>query len=798
MFLYPTLTIGFLFVAVPLLVHLINMLRHRQQPWAAMDFLLASYRKQKKWIRLRQLLLLLARLAVAVLLIALLAGWTGGRRVLGILGGQTTHHVVVLDDSYSMGDQSLQRSAGPVLEGAQMDPHAYARALAVLQDLTRRLASDEQNHQLTVLRASRAAMAMRGGSESGDAAADIAAQTITSDTSIINRVMGTNASPLSTDLEAALELAADLLEATPADVKYLYVASDFRARDWNATERYATALQGVADEVAIRMIDCSAEPQQNLAVTHIAPQPDVWVAGVPVVVNATVRNYGTTTANNVTLNLRVIRYSDRARVADPTRAVSGQTEPLPPLVIESLAPGAEITKSFQVYIAETGTHVVQAALPDDALEIDNTRSCTLPLSDTEKVLVVDGDPEGRGAFHVSSVLNPGSQVRLGAVPEVQPPSFLRSVTPEGLAAYRAIYLVDLPELTDTAAGALSQYVQRGGGVAWFLGSRVDREAYNAQLLGSDRQLLPAPLAEARELPPSDDPQPEVQFDDNSSLMAPLRAGGDRALALVGVSRSWTLGSIDDDQAVPVRALLRRRDGEPLVTRHQFGGGRVITVLTGLDGSWTNWPGDPTFVVFLLQANADLWSAAAAPTSRFVDDPLARTLSQQRYASNLLFFPPAEQPPRVPIELTAIAEPGSSDPLFRIELNPSEMAIEDERNVSELLRPGVAEWMLTRSDGQTEVIPVASVLRVGEGDLQRADQALIAQQLLPIEVSFLSSAQWSEETQSAGSSTLMLVLLGLLAAMLAAEQILAYWASYHVTTGNGRQDRSALAHVGGRR
>ena len=102
MFLYPALTLGFLFVAVPLLVHLTNKLRHRRQPWAAMDFLLASYRKQKKWIRLRQLLLLLSRLAVAAILISLLCGWTGGGQMLGVLGGRTTHHVVILDDSYSM------------------------------------------------------------------------------------------------------------------------------------------------------------------------------------------------------------------------------------------------------------------------------------------------------------------------------------------------------------------------------------------------------------------------------------------------------------------------------------------------------------------------------------------------------------------------------------------------------------------------------------------------------------------------------------------------------------------------
>ena len=64
-----------------------------------MDFLLASYRKQKKWIRLRQLLLLLSRMAVAALLISMLCGWTGGGQILGVLVGRTTHHLVILDDS---------------------------------------------------------------------------------------------------------------------------------------------------------------------------------------------------------------------------------------------------------------------------------------------------------------------------------------------------------------------------------------------------------------------------------------------------------------------------------------------------------------------------------------------------------------------------------------------------------------------------------------------------------------------------------------------------------------------------
>ena len=127
---------------MPLLVHLINMLRHRRQRWAAMDFLLASYRKQKKWIRLRQLLLLLSRLAVAAVLIALLCGWTGGGQMLGSIGGITTHHVVVLDDSYSMGDKSIGANARRTFptNSDSANPGinvvtAYQRSLQALQDL---------------------------------------------------------------------------------------------------------------------------------------------------------------------------------------------------------------------------------------------------------------------------------------------------------------------------------------------------------------------------------------------------------------------------------------------------------------------------------------------------------------------------------------------------------------------------------------------------------------------------------------------------------------------------------------
>jgi hypothetical protein len=134
---------------------------------------------------------------------------------------------------------------------------------------------------------------------------------------------------------------------------------------------------------------------------------------------------------------------------------------------------------------------------------------------------------------------------------------------------------------------------------------------------------------------------------------------------------------------------------------------------------------------------------------------------------------------------------------RLELDPVEALIAGRDNVEELLRPGLFEWGLLRADGGGEVVPVATAIEVGEGDLQRAEAAEIRQGLLPIEVRFISSQDWNQENQFAGSSRLGLILLALLALLLAAEQALAYWASYHASgpaTGAAGTGVSGAGHA----
>ena len=525
------------------------MLRHRRQRWAAMG-LFACQLPQAKEVDSSSSNSLVAFQIGNRFAADRVALWlVRGRKIIDVLGGNVTHHVIVLDDSYSMGDQSLDSRGGASGSSSLSDDGdvssrlgsvtAYSRALSTLQDLTRYLANQDGEHQVTVMRV--ALMSVRAGSGTGDSAADLSSQTVGPEARLINRLMATSESSTEADLVPAIDLASELLRSTPADEKFFYILSDFRERSWGAADRISESLRRLEETVPIRLVDCAAEAKGNLAITQLTPTPDVWVAGVPVMMRVAVKNYGIREVKNVPLTIRMIRYPDEPMQTEPALAISGEVEALPDLVLDAIGPGEEVTRTFQVFIAEQGTHAIEALLPGDALEVDNRRFCTLPLSAAEKVLIIDGDLDGVGAYHVASSLNPGGQVDVGAVPEIQPPSFLRSISYETLSAYRAIYLIDLPEITDNAAAALDQYVMRGGGLSWFIGNRIKAASYNQTLVSAERKLLPAPLSESQTLAARPEGSTgDVVFGEDSDLFGPLKSSGDGILSLVGVTESWGL------------------------------------------------------------------------------------------------------------------------------------------------------------------------------------------------------------------------------------------------------------------
>ena len=96
-FLFPIpIWIGLALLAAPILIHLINLRRQQRIPWAAMQFLIESQRRNRSWILLKQLLLMAARIGVVALLLLLLLHLVVRNEWLSLLGRGTTHHLVLL------------------------------------------------------------------------------------------------------------------------------------------------------------------------------------------------------------------------------------------------------------------------------------------------------------------------------------------------------------------------------------------------------------------------------------------------------------------------------------------------------------------------------------------------------------------------------------------------------------------------------------------------------------------------------------------------------------------------------
>src|SRR5687767_8396732 len=151
---------GGLAVSLPIIIHLLNKRKFKIVDWAAMDFLLDADKKNRRRIRLENLILLLLR-CLAVLLIALLLArpFLPTSVTAGLVNAAQFERIVLLDDSLSM-----QARLG--------NESAWERARKRLIDLTNRLAQDQADNSLTLLLTSRPDQPVFNGSHLGQDSVD--------------------------------------------------------------------------------------------------------------------------------------------------------------------------------------------------------------------------------------------------------------------------------------------------------------------------------------------------------------------------------------------------------------------------------------------------------------------------------------------------------------------------------------------------------------------------------------------------------------------------------------------------
>jgi hypothetical protein len=563
-FLSPLYLIGALSALIPLVIHLSRSRRTKKMRFSTTRFFTDQFLRSYRMSRLREVFLLACRMALCALFAMALAQPLFMPKA-GLIGGEGSRAVVlVVDNSASMG--YTEDYTGP----------------------------DGQVHRGTLLeRAQQAATAVIDSMRSGDVASVVLAgrrvtgpealfaQPIGDLNDVRQAVTGLTGSTLGTDLTAAVAQAEDMLRATHASSKEIYVFSDLQSTGFS--ERDKTAAAADASEVSYYVV--RVQPQKALtnravvAVQYASARPMV---GVPFAIRPLLNAVGEDDKP-----IEVSLFVDGEKV--------GQQK------VEKLGNGRWAIPRFYHSFASPGWHHGYVEVQDQTLAADNRRFFALQVLDQVKVLAVNGAPSQVPRLDELFFL----RLALTAAPEGQnSPVSLDTVGPAGLAnadisKYPLVIVANVEQLPEGGVKKLEDFASEGGSVLFFLGDKINPIFYNETFTGANRRhggLLPAKLSGRQGPPPEGKESPYIGGVDFSHP-ALANFHDPKFGQLLGPSVTfkdfWKLTPDEDSAAV----LMKTSTGDPLLVEKTFGKGRVMVFASTCDRDWTNFPIRPAYLPF---------------------------------------------------------------------------------------------------------------------------------------------------------------------------------------------------------
>lgn len=588
----PLLLWGLGAASLPILIHLLNRRRFREERWAAMRFLIAAIRKNQRRIRIEQWLLLAVRTLLVILVVAAMAKpFLESLGAIPLLTGRRTHRVLVLDGSLSM---------------------AYETAAASRFDQAKALAD-------RLVKGAR-----RGDAISVVLMADPPKVIIGAPSPNLDEVrkeISQVALPHGgTDLTATFEKIDQVLSASDIPQKEVVYLTDLQAASWRkggtggADEGLKRALAKLeARRPRSVVIDLGATGGENRAVTTLQLNtPLVTLGGPAPALTATIHNFGRSPVAGV-----------RARLL-----VDGQ---LGPEQVVDLPAGEDTPVAFVHGFDLPGDHVIEVQIDDDPLKLDNQRRLVVPVREFLRVLLVDGDyktePFTAETDYLAQALSPAEDsdqtpglIKTDVVAESQ-------LARRDLAPYDVVMLCNIAQFTAVEVAALETFLKQGGGLVVFGGDRVVPENYNRLLYADGKGLLPAEVgpvvgdaAKKAESAFGFDPlnfrHPVVEAFANTpdAVMA----------GLTGV-KSWQFHLLKLPKGTAAQVALAFDNGAPAVIEAARPRGKVFQVATSADAGWTSWPLHPSFPPVMEQLALLAASGRLAERNVAVGQPLDQAL-----------------------------------------------------------------------------------------------------------------------------------------------------------------------------
>ncbi len=745
---------GGLAATIPIIIHLLNKRRYRIVQWAAMDFLLEADKKNRRRVRLENLILLALRCLAMFLLGLLLARPLVPSSAQFVFGQKMpVERVVVVDDSLS---QWVLRDGQPAIDGVKSGLKEWLAQLA---------RSETTEDWLTLYVTSRPDQPI------------LSYEPVTNNTLIplqetVDRLSPTD---FAADYRRTFHEILRYLQGQRAGVtRVAYVFSDLRQRDWlmggDAEQMPNRLLQRMGEYVGQGfVIDTGSPADDNLAITELTAL-DPIVANRIVRFQASVSNFGTRPLRDVRVSLQI--------------------DDQPPIyeLIPSLAAGAVETVTYRTLFrpsrwvgagersldAQRDTawrnyrlrvEIDRAALGDDQLSADqlsqdNVRWLALRVADGIPVLLVDGDPSPVPQRNETFFLKYLDVFGTGLRTTVIPPTELETVS---LSNYEVIFVCNVDSVSRDRTQALQRWVEDGGALVLMPGNQVRAALFNETFYQGGQGLSPLELIAVTGDPTQStwvnfeaDPQPHPAL---QTIMATDATSLSRADVF-----TWWSSRLDPERlGRDVQVILRLTDSDrsPAMVERKLGRGRVFTFALPGDSDWTIWPTTPTFVPVILDMIDDALGRRGIDRQAALGEPLVETVDLTRFDRRVQLLDPREERTESiarPVEGSVV---DSGDEL-------------QEVSFSDVARAGFYELTLHRTDGELETRLWAVNLPASESRLTRLTAAQRESDFWGDRFEVLASVSEAVKAAAGQSREFWWYVVVLLLFVLGTEQFLGWW------------------------
>ena len=544
---YPWLAWGALAALLPVAIHLINRQRAKVVRFAALEHLLQSDKRLAQRLKLRQLIVLVLRMALMAFLALALAKPSLDETV-SVVGHTSGPGAIalVIDDSMSMNarmpgddetllDKALEIAEARVAGGGPSTSFALITASVPAQLLTPSVTFDREA-------LARALSRIRPGARAAD-------------------------------LGGALREAERVLAESGQSQRHVVIISDHAAHVWEELDR-VWALEEPPEVERIDVRD--GAPIDNIAITGVDVRPSLPLGPEHLTITASIANHAERTWTSE-ISVHLGQHAAQASV--------------------TLEPSSEADVSVTLKRPPGDAPPGHVQLPEDPLVEDNTWTFGLGEGMSVHVGLVNGAPHDvptlDEVFFLRAALDtsgPGAPIKTTMLDGTR-------LLPKSLAHLDVLILANPGAMSPASLAAVRGFVTQGGGLLISAGDRLTPQAAQGF-----EELIPVAIRGHKEVADPSDPNAALSalrisdFDLEHPVTALFAAVDDVSLLK---ARTFKVALLDPSGR-RVKVLASFSGGLPALVEAHVGQGRSILLTTSVDRDWSDLALRTSFVPLVHQ------------------------------------------------------------------------------------------------------------------------------------------------------------------------------------------------------